>query len=99
MLCATLSFSLILSSIASTNGDLLGFIFLTLLPIRNPQTNTKQKQKNYFSIVIPSSYPLPYLSVTIDTTKKLLTSEITNKGYASLNPKSLFKPSSAEKPR
>ena len=43
MLRATLSFSLILSSIVSTNGDLLGFIFLTLLPIRNPQKKYKTK--------------------------------------------------------
>ena len=41
MLCET--FSLTLSSIASTNGDLLGFIFLTLLPIRNPQNKYKTK--------------------------------------------------------
>ena len=43
MLCETLSFSLTLSSIASTNGDLLGFIFLTLIPIKNPQNKYKTK--------------------------------------------------------
>ena len=42
MLCATLSFFLTLSSIASTNGDLLGFIFLTLLPIKNPQNKNRK---------------------------------------------------------
>ena len=41
MLCET--FSLTLSSIASTNGDLLGFIFLTLIPIKNPQNKYKTK--------------------------------------------------------
>ena len=48
MLCET--FSLTLSSIASTIGDLLGFIFLTLLPIRNPHNKYKNR-KISFSVV------------------------------------------------
>ena len=41
------------SSSLKTDGDLLGFIFLTLHPSETHKTNTKQKEKNYFSVVIP----------------------------------------------
>ena len=46
-----LSSFLTLSSIASTNGDLLGFIFLTLLPIRNPQNKYKTKKRKITSLL------------------------------------------------
>ena len=72
MLCATLSFFLTLSSIASTNGDLLGFIFLSLLPIKNPQNKYKTKIEKlllyrnpiFITIAIPFFEPLDHLIAT-----------------------------------
>ena len=72
MLCATLSFFLTLSSIASTNGDLLGFIFLTLLPIRNPQNKHKTKTEKlllcrnhiFITMAIPFCYHWHHKEIT-----------------------------------
>ncbi|KAM3702467.1 hypothetical protein ACJW31_04G027900 [Castanea mollissima] len=91
MLCATTSFFLTLSSIASTNGDLLGFIFLTIVPIRNPQNKYKTKTEKLLLCRNPIfiTFLLPLTPQRNYSHRK---SQHT--GYPSLNPKSLFMPSS-----